>query len=263
MSNVFNQTMNNLINKNQENDKEKHISQIRNLIALGRDKGFLTYEEVNDYLPNDIIDSEQINDIIKMIGDMGIQVCDMVNDPEVSILADPTIGDIQEDVSAVDETAAVIASGDFGKTTDPVRIYMREMGSVDLLTRQGEIAIAKRIEEGNRGVVSVLARYPIILDVLIEEFNRIDNEELRLGDIINGFYEDNINDFLETSEGHEELIALTTDLEIPDPELDLNLVAKDPLLDPVDVADDLETEHEKYGLREGFFSVIFILTNKS
>ena len=244
MSNVFNQTMNNLINNNQENDKEKHISQIRNLIALGRDKGFLTYEEVNDYLPNDIIDSEQINDIIKMIGDMGIQVCDMVNDPEVSILADPTIGDIQEDVSAVDETAAVIASGDFGKTTDPVRIYMREMGSVDLLTRQGEIAIAKRIEEGNRGVVSVLARYPIILDVLIEEFNRIDNEELRLGDIINGFYEDNINELLETSDSHEELIALTTDLEISDPELDLNLVAKDSLLDPVDVVDDLETEHE-------------------
>jgi RNA polymerase primary sigma factor len=180
---------------NYENEKEKQISQVRTLIALGKDKGFLTYEEVNDYLPSDIIDSEQISDIIQMIGDMGIQVFDTAIGNETPILSDPTINDVQEDVSEVDETAAVIASGDFGKTTDPVRMYMREMGSVDLLTRQGEIAIAKRIEEGVRGVVCVLAQYPKILDILMEEFNNIDNEEIRLSDIINGFYHD-VEDYL-------------------------------------------------------------------
>jgi len=218
---------------NQENDKERQISQIRTLIALGKDKGFLTYEEVNDYLPNDIIDSEQISDIIQMIGDMGIAVYDMATDSEVPMLSDPTMGDVPEDVSEVDETAAVIASGDFGKTTDPVRMYMREMGSVDLLTRQGEIAIAKRIEEGVRGVVCVLAQYPKILDVLIEEFNKIDNEELRVGDIIHGFYDDNTS--------NEDLIAIVNnfpaDLEISDSEIDLNNIIREPLLD---ASDDLE-----------------------
>ena len=218
---------------NQENDKERQISQIRTLIALGKDKGFLTYEEVNDYLPNDIIDSEQISDIIQMIGDMGIAVYDMATDSEVPMLSDPTMGDVPEDVSEVDETAAVIASGDFGKTTDPVRMYMREMGSVDLLTRQGEIAIAKRIEEGVRGVVCVLAQYPRILDVLIEEFNKIDNEELRVGDIIHGFYDDNTS--------NEDLIAIVNnfpaDLEISDSEIDLNNIIREPLLD---ASDDLE-----------------------
>ena len=218
---------------NQENDKERQISQIRTLIALGKDKGFLTYEEVNDYLPNDIIDSEQISDIIQMIGDMGIAVYDMATDSEVPMLSDPTMGDVPEDVSEVDETAAVIASGDFGKTTDPVRMYMREMGSVDLLTRQGEIAIAKRIEEGVRGVVCVLAQYPRILDVLIEEFNKIDNEELRVSDIIHGFYDDNTS--------NEDLISIANnfpaDLEISDSEIDLNNIIREPLLD---ASDDLE-----------------------
>lgn len=213
----------------QDNDKESQISQVRTLIALGKDKGFLTYEEVNDHLPNDIIDSEQISDIIQMLGDMGIQVYDMANDPEMPMLNESVIGDVPEDINEVDETAAVIASGDFGKTTDPVRMYMREMGSVDLLTRQGEIVIAKRIEEGVRGVVSILAQYPRILDVLIEEFNKIDNEELRLGDIIHGFYDDNIN--------NQEVV----DVEISDSEIDLNNIIKEPL---VDSQDDLEVEAE-------------------
>lgn len=228
-------TMSNV--NNQENDKERQISQIRTLIALGKDKGFLTYEEVNDYLPNDIIDSDQINDIIQMIGDMGIQVYDTVNDTELPMLSEPTISDVSEDVSEVDETAAVIASGDFGKTTDPVRMYMREMGSVDLLTRQGEISIAKRIEEGVRGVVCILAQYPRVLDVLLEEFSKVDNEELRISDIINGFYDDNATN--EPNEINEELIAIATnDLEIPDADIDINNIIKDPL----DAADDLEVE---------------------
>jgi RNA polymerase primary sigma factor len=180
----------------QDNEKESQISQIKTLIALGKDKGFLTYEEVNDYLPSDIIDSDQINDIIQTIGDMGIAVYDMAADIENSpLLSEPDgIPDLSTDVSEMDEAAAAIASGDFGKTTDPVRMYMREMGTVDLLTRQGEIAIAKRIEEGTRGVIEVLAQYPRILDVLIEEFNKVGvSEEQKIGDIINGFYDDTQN----------------------------------------------------------------------
>lgn len=216
----------------QENDKERQISQIRTLIALGKDKGFLTYEEVNDYLPNDIIDAEQITEIIQMIGDMGIQVYDMAVDLDVPILGDPTITDLQEDPTEVDETAAVIASGDFGKTTDPVRMYMREMGSVDLLTRQGEIAIAKRIEEGVRGVVSVLARYPRVLDILLEDFSKIDNEEIKLGDLVNGFYEDDIvNEIVEDP-------IQATDLELTSNDLDLNSEEiKDPFVEPTDELD--------------------------
>ena len=190
--------MSNISNNNttiQDSDKEKQISQIRTLIALGKDKGFLTYEEVNDYLPNDIIDSDQISDIIQMIGDMGITVYDIASDLEVPMLSEPGMHELSADVSELDETAAVIASGDFGKTTDPVRMYMREMGTVDLLTRQGEIVIAKRIEEGTRGVIGVLAQYPRVLDSLIEEFNKsVNSEEQRISDIINGFYDDNENE---------------------------------------------------------------------
>ena len=197
--------MSNISNNNtiiQDSDKEKQISQIRTLIALGKDKGFLTYEEVNDYLPNDIIDSDQISDIIQMIGDMGITVYDIASDLEVPMLSEPGMHELSADVSELDETAAVIASGDFGKTTDPVRMYMREMGTVDLLTRQGEIVIAKRIEEGTRGVIGVLAQYPRVLDSLIEEFNKsVSSEEQRISDIINGFYDDSENE-------HNEAIAV-------------------------------------------------------
>jgi RNA polymerase primary sigma factor len=222
----------------QENDKEKQISQIRTLIALGKDKGFLTYEEVNDYLPNDIIDSEQINDIIQMIGDMGIQVYDTLSEVDLPILGDTTIPDVSEDVNEVDETAAVIASGDFGKTTDPVRMYMREMGSVGLLTRQGEISIAKRIEEGVRGVVCILAKYPKVIDLLIDEFNKIDNEEVRIGDIIHGFYDDSSNESMLTESNIESNEVIVSELEITDSEIDFNNIIKEPL----DASDELEVD---------------------
>ena len=234
MSNIGNNRTTTQITS-QHNDKETQVSQIKTLIALGKDKGFLTYEEVNDYLPSDIVDSDQINDIIQMIGDMGITVYDMASDIEVSMLGEPDgIQDLSTDVSEVDETAAAIASGDFGKTTDPVRMYMREMGTVDLLTRQGEIAIAKRIEEGVRGVIEVLAKYPKILDVLIEEFNKISNEEQqKVSDIVNGFYDDN--------ETNEPLVAISnviTEVDI----LKDEIVREDTILgeDLVDIVDDLE-----------------------
>lgn len=247
---VSNKSMSNISNNNStvipDNDKEKQISQIRTLIALGKDKGFLTYEEVNDYLPNDIIDSDQISDIVQMIGDMGIPVYDMASDLEVPMLSEPGMHELPADVSELDETAAVIASGDFGKTTDPVRMYMREMGTVDLLTRQGEIVIAKRIEEGTRGVIGVLAQYPRILDTLIEEFNKvIVSEEQRISDVINGFYDDSEHENNETIVAVDEQLSSVVELELEAISSDSDIIREDVLLDAAeeveaDVVDEIE-----------------------
>lgn len=171
-------------------DREQQASQIKSLIALGKDKGFLTYKEVSDHLPDEFVDSEQIDDIIQMIDGMGIAVYEMGSDFDVDILqSSPQITDDIIDDSAVEEVTAAIVNVDseLGRTTDPVRLYMREMGTVELLTRQGEIAIAKRIEEGIKGVVSSLAQYPKVLQILLEEIKKIEKDELQFGDVINGF----------------------------------------------------------------------------
>jgi RNA polymerase primary sigma factor len=139
---------------------EQQQSQLKKLIARGKEKGFLTYAEVNDHLPDDIVDPEQIEDIIAMINDMGIEVHEFVPDTETLLLNEnPASAD--DDVVAEEAAAALAAvDSEFGRTTDPVRMYMREMGTVELLTREGEIQIAKRIEEGMTQVLSALANYP-------------------------------------------------------------------------------------------------------
>src|SRR5512145_1822590 len=127
--------------------EEERQSQLKLLIALGKEQGFLTYVEVNDHLPSEIVDPEQIEDIVNMINDMGIPVYEKAPDAESMLLADTAS---TPDEEAVEEAAAALVAVDaeFGRTTDPVRMYMREMGTVELLTREGEIRIAKRIEEG-------------------------------------------------------------------------------------------------------------------
>src|SRR5688572_9734981 len=134
-------------------------TQLKTLIALGKEKGYLTYAEVNDHLPDDIVDPEQIEDIVNMINDMGIQVHEEVPDADTLLLAEPAA---QPDEDAAEEAAQALATVDseFGRTTDPVRMYMREMGTVELLTREGEIEIAKRIEQGLNQVLTSLASYP-------------------------------------------------------------------------------------------------------
>ena len=121
-------------------------SQLKSLIARGKEQGYLTYAEVNDHLPNGIVDPEQIEDIVNMINDMGITVYEKAPDAESLMLNDNAVSDDDDTEEAEDALASVDA--EFGRTTDPVRMYMREMGSVELLTREGEIEIAKRIEEG-------------------------------------------------------------------------------------------------------------------
>jgi len=170
-------------------------SQLRNLIAKGKEQGYLTYAEVNDHLPNDIVDPSQIEDIISMINDMGITVHEVAPDADTLSLSEEAV---TADDDASEEAAAVLAStveAELGRTTDPVRMYMREMGSVELLTRQGEIEIAKRIEEGLRQVLSSIALYPDSVTYLLSLWAKFDvdeeKREIRLTDIISGFIDPN------------------------------------------------------------------------
>ena len=163
-------------------------SQLKLLIIKGKEQGYLTFAEVNDHLPQDIIDSDQIEDIIRMINDMGIQVYETAPDADDLIMTDATT-----DEDAVEEAAQALVSVDkeLGRTTDPVRMYMREMGTVELLTREGEIDIAKRIEDGINTVQSSVAEYPEAITYLLEQWDKFEAEEIRLSDIVTAFIDPN------------------------------------------------------------------------
>ena len=166
---------------------EQQQSQLKKLIARGKEKGFLTYAEVNDHLPDDIVDPEQIEDIIAMINDMGIEVHEFVPDTETLLLNENPVS-ADDDVVAEEAAAALAAvDSEFGRTTDPVRMYMSEMGTVELLTREGEIQIAKRIEEGMSQVLSALASYPLTIGELLRVYDSINENGTRLADVISGF----------------------------------------------------------------------------
>jgi RNA polymerase primary sigma factor len=167
----------------------KQAQQLKDLIARGKDQGYLTYVEVNDHLPNDIVDPEQIEDIVNMINDMGITVYEEAPETESKTLTDTPATD--ED--AVEEAEAALASVDaeFGRTTDPVRMYMREMGTVELLTRQGEIEIAKRIEDGLNQVKYYMVHFPPTVEALLEVADRVIGGETRMQDFVVGFIDPN------------------------------------------------------------------------
>ncbi|HJS21455.1 MAG TPA: RNA polymerase sigma factor RpoD [Steroidobacteraceae bacterium] len=172
---------------------DERQSQLKLLIARGKEQGYLTYAEVNDHLPSEIVDPEQIEDIVNMINDMGIPVYEKAPDAESMLLADTAS---TPDEEAVEEAAAALVAVDaeFGRTTDPVRMYMREMGTVELLTREGEIRIAKRIEEGLDAVRSALAMYPATYDLLLRQYEPVKTGQNRLIDIIVGFVDPNAPD---------------------------------------------------------------------
>ncbi|MFS1525900.1 RNA polymerase sigma factor RpoD [Microbulbifer sp. 2304DJ12-6] len=165
---------------------QQQTSRIKDLIARGKEQGYLTYAEVNDHLPEDISDPDQVEDIIGMINDMGIKVFEKAPDAEELLMAE---GDSSADEIAAAEAAAALAAveSDVGRTTDPVRMYMREMGTVELLTREGEIAIAKRIEEGLRELMAALAYWPGAVERIISEYVLIGKEERRVPDVISGW----------------------------------------------------------------------------
>ncbi|KTD65930.1 RNA polymerase sigma factor RpoD [Legionella spiritensis] len=166
------------------NDQEQQLSQITKVIRLGKEQNYLTYAQINDLLPN-IVDTEHFDDIISMLESMNIKVFELPpSEDELALL-----GNTEEAPEDVEEAAAVLASVDkeTGRTTDPVRMYMREMGTVELLTREGEIRIAKRIEEGIYQVLKSLAHYPETVQLVLEDYQRVQDEEMRLSEIISGF----------------------------------------------------------------------------
>jgi len=167
-------------------NKQKQQSGIKDLIAKGREQGYLTYAEVNDHLPEDIADPEQVEDIIQMINDMGITVFETAPDAEQLLMM---AGDNTPDETAAAEAAAALASveSEQHRTTDPVRMYMREMGSVELLTREGEIEIAKRIEEGTRELMSAVSDWPGTVAAVMVEWDKVVAGDKKLTDIISGY----------------------------------------------------------------------------
>ncbi|MBT0727132.1 RNA polymerase sigma factor RpoD [Rosenbergiella australiborealis] len=176
-------------------------SQLKLLVTRGKEQGYLTYAEVNDHLPEDIVDSDQIEDIIQMINDMGIQVVEEAPDAD-DLMLNENSTDTDED--AAEAAAQVLSSveSEIGRTTDPVRMYMREMGTVELLTREGEIDIAKRIEDGINQVQCSVAEYPEAITYLLEQYDRVEAEEARLSDIITGFVDPNAEEDIAPTATH-------------------------------------------------------------
>ena len=164
--------------------KAQQQSRLKDLISRGREQGYLTYADVNDHLPEEISDPEQVEDIIRMINDMGIKVFETAPDADALLLAEA-----DTDEAAAEEAAAALASveSDIGRTTDPVRMYMREMGTVELLTREGEIVIAKRIEEGIREVMGAIAHFPGTVAGVLAEYDRVSVEGGKLTDLFIGY----------------------------------------------------------------------------
>jgi len=174
---------------------EDRQSQLKLLIARGKEQGYLTYSQVNDHLPSEIVDPEQIEDIVNTINDMGIPVYEKAPDTESLLQSEPSA---PADEEAIEEAAAALAALDaeLGRTTDPVRMYMREMGTVELLTREGEIRIAKRIEEGLDAVRRALAMYPATYDFIAKAYEPVKSGQARLVDVIVGFIDPNAPDVI-------------------------------------------------------------------
>jgi RNA polymerase primary sigma factor len=214
-------------------------SQLKLLIAKGKEQGFLTYSEVNDHLPDDIVDPEQIEDIICMINDMGIPVHEEAPDMETLLMSEAAITD--DEMAEEAAAALAIVDSEFGRTTDPVRMYMREMGAVELLTREGEIEIAKRIEEGQIQMLTALATYPETIAELLSEFDRVEVGEINLGDLISGYIEP--SEIEQAAVGGEESDQMDSDEEVEEEE--------DGAEEPVETGLDIEAARARFAaLRE-------------
>ncbi|HEX7250414.1 MAG TPA: RNA polymerase sigma factor RpoD [Burkholderiales bacterium] len=177
-------------------DAETRRTRLKNLIKLGKERGFLTYSEINDHLPDDLVDAEQIEAIISTFGDMGIQVYDQAPDQETLLIASDTqpVAQPDEDVEEQAEAALSTVDSEFGRTTDPVRMYMREMGSVELLTREGEIEIAKRIEDGLRHMILAISACPTTVHEILDLADKVEKDELRIDEVVDGLIDPNAKD---------------------------------------------------------------------
>ena len=176
-----------------QQDIDARRTSLKALILLGKERGYLTYAEINDHLP-DMLEVEQIESVASMINDMGIRVCDVAPDAEALIMTDaaPTVAD--DDAAEEAEAALSTVDSEFGRTTDPVRMYMREMGTVDLLTREKEIEIAKRIEEGQRNMIQAISACPVSIAEILALAAKIESDEIRVNELIDGFVEIELED---------------------------------------------------------------------
>ncbi len=173
-------------------DAEARRVRLKNLIKLGKERGYLTYAEINDHLPDDVVDAEQIESIITTFNDMGIQVYDEAPDAETLLMSD-NAAPVADDEEAEEEAEQALSSVDseFGRTTDPVRMYMREMGTVELLTREGEIEIAKRIEDGLKHMIQAISACPTTIGEILDLVAKVETEELRIDDVVDGLVDPN------------------------------------------------------------------------
>ena len=169
-----------------QQDNEARRTRLKALIVLGKERGYLTYAEINDHLP-DMLEVEQIEGVVSMINDMGISVCDVAPDAETLIMTDTTPVVADEDAAEEAEAALSTVDSEFGRTTDPVRMYMREMGTVELLTREKEIEIAKRIEEGLKHMIQAISACPATIAEILSLAAKIENDQLRIDELIDGF----------------------------------------------------------------------------
>src|SRR5688500_6264164 len=185
-------------------EAEARRLRLKNLIVLGKERGYLTYAEVNDHLPDDMLDAEQIENIIGMINDMGINVYDEAPDAETLLMSDatPTVAD--EDVVEQAEAALSTVDSESGRTTDLVRMYMREMGSVELLTREGEIEIAKRIEDGLKHMIQAISACPTTIAEILALADRIDKDEIRVDDVVDGLVDPTADELAAEAADEEE-----------------------------------------------------------
>jgi RNA polymerase primary sigma factor len=193
-------------------DQDARRTRLKNLIALGKERGFLTYAEVNDHLPEEMVDAEQIESIISTFNDMGIQVVDEAPDAETLLMTEqvPAVVD-EEEVEEEAEQALSTLDSEFGRTTDPVRMYMREMGSVELLTREGEIEIAKRIEDGLKHMVIAISACPTTIEEILQNADKVAREEMRIDELIDGLIDPNAEEAVPALEAQEEIEAIEED----------------------------------------------------
>ncbi|MCO6434995.1 MAG: RNA polymerase sigma factor RpoD [Nitrosomonas nitrosa] len=186
-------------------DIEARKMRLKKLIVQGKERGYLTYAEINDHLPDDMLDAEQIEGVISMINDMGISVHDEAPDAEALLMSDTATAVTDEDVVEEAEAALSSVDSEFGRTTDPVRMYMREMGSVELLTRESEIEIAKRIEDGLRHMIQAISACPTIIADILNLATQVENDQLRVDELVDGFLDDDTQEILNEEMSDETL----------------------------------------------------------
>src|SRR5258705_6430214 len=171
---------------------EAQKKRLKNLIVLGKDRGYLTYAEINDHLPDDMTDAEQIEGVVTMLADMGIAVYDEAPDAEQLVMNEAPSPIAEEDViEEAEEALSTTVDAEFGRTTDPVRMYMREMGSVELLTREGEIEIAKRIEDGLKHMIHAISSCPTTIEEILRLADLGEKEEIGMAELVDGLVDPN------------------------------------------------------------------------